>query len=83
MEELVGNLQTNKANHCLSKNGKGIGLKSSKSMDSSYASDCDLEDAKFEKYFIKKFKKMLKNKKAKKDGKNMAPFMTKICVSFC
>ena len=65
------------ANHCLSKNGMEVALKSSKSVDSSSESECDLEDAEFEKYFIKKFKKMLKNKKAKKDGNNKAPYKTK------
>ena len=65
------------ANHCLSKNGKEVALKSPKSVDSSFESECDLEDAEFEKYLIKKLKKMLKNKKAKKDGNNKAPYKTK------
>ena len=52
-------------------------FKSSKSVDSSSESECDLEDAEFEKYLIKKLKKMLKNKKAKKDGNNKAPYKTK------
>ena len=77
MEELVGNLPTYKANHCLSKNGKEIALKSFKSVDSSSALDSDLEDTEFEKYFIKIFKKMLKNKKVKKDGNNKASYKTK------
>lgn len=77
VEELVGNLQTYEANHCLRKNGKEVALKSSKSVDSSSESECDSKDAEFEKYFIKKFKKMLKNKKAKKDGNNKAPYKTK------
>ena len=77
VEELVGNLQTYEANHCLNKNGNEVAPKSSKSVDSSSESECDSEDAGFEKYFIKKFKKMLKNKKAKKDGNNKAPYKTK------
>ena len=77
VEELVGNLQTHEANHCLNNNGKEVALKSLKSVDSSSESECDSEDAGFEKYFIKKFKKMLKNKKAKKDGNNKAPYKTK------
>ena len=77
VEELVGNLQTYEANHCLGKNGKEVALKSLQFVDSSSESECDSEDAGFEKYFIKKFKKMLKNKNAKKDGNNKAPYKTK------
>ena len=55
-------------NHCQSKNGKEIALKSFKSVDSSSESDCDLDDVGFEKYFVKKFMKIWKHKKANKDS---------------
>ena len=62
VEERVGNLQTYEANHCQIKKGKDIALMFSNSVDSD--SSCDSEDARFEAYFSKKFKKMWKNKKS-------------------
>ncbi|RWR91205.1 LRR.XII-like protein [Cinnamomum micranthum f. kanehirae] len=74
VEELVGNLQTYAANHCQTKRGKDIALVSSNSMDDNENSDSsyDYEDAKFEAYFAKNFKKMWKNRKSitKKDSHN-------------
>ena len=78
MEELVGNLQTYEANHCQSNNGKEIALKSSKSVEDDSKLDCDLDGAEFKKYFVRKFRKMWKNKKAMKDSQNPeAPSKTK------
>ena len=83
MEELVGNLQTYKANHCQSKNGKEIELKSSKSVENDSELDCNSDDAEFEKYFVKKSRKMLENKKARKDSQNLkAPSKTKFVPKF-
>ena len=45
MEELVGNLQTFKSNHCQAKRGKDISLVSSNSIDDTENSD--LDDAEF------------------------------------
>ena len=66
VEELVGNLQSYEANHCQIKKGKDIALMSSNSVECNENSDssCDSEDARFEAYFSKKFKKMWKNKKS-------------------
>lgn len=74
MEELVGNLQTFESNHSQAKKGKDIALVSSNSVDDTENSDSsnDLDDAKFEAYFYRKFKKMWNKKKAfpKKDSTN-------------
>ena len=66
VEELVGNLQTFESNHCQIKKGKDIALLSSNSVDETENSDSssDIDDAKFEAYLARKFKKMWKNKNA-------------------
>ena len=45
-----------------------IALKSSKAANSDFESKCHLDDAEFEKYFVQKFMKTWKNKKAKNDS---------------
>ena len=65
IEELVGNLQTYDANHCQDKKSKDIALVFFKSTEdnSNGESDCDSNDAKFEELFVKKLRKLWKNKK--------------------
>ena len=74
VEELIGNLQTFELSYCQAKKGKDIALVSSNSVDDTENSDSssDLDDARFEAYFARKFKKMSNKKKAfpKKDSTN-------------
>lgn len=57
VEEFVGNLQTFESNHCQTKKGKDIAFMSSNSIDDTKNSDSssDLDDAKFDAYFVRKF----------------------------
>ena len=59
MEELVGNLQTFESNHCQAKKRNDTALVSSNSVNETENSDSsnDLDDAKSEAYFARKFKK--------------------------
>ncbi|XXG89606.1 hypothetical protein AAC387_Pa12g1568 [Persea americana] len=64
VEELIGNLQTFESNHCQAIKGKDIALVSSKSIDDNEDSDSSSDDAQFEAYFARKFKKMWNKKNA-------------------
>lgn len=67
IEKLVGNLHTYEANRCQDKKSKDIAFLSSKYMEdnSNGESDCDSDVAEFEELFVKKLKKLWKNKKKK------------------